>query len=356
MDEHVHTTQTEQETPLTPSVGEILRNRRKEMGWSMSDVAKWSRIQQTYIEALETGKYHLLPAEVYTLGFLRTYAQLLGFDSSFLVDHYRHESRARRSQTSLNFPQVVDNQRLTPAICLVLGIVVIIVSYIGWYHFTSVTSSSSGQPVFMENSPFSKTGGYTLSPNIVTMLPDQTGKIGKTEGKLLPPQGALQSGQPKNGVAQEGGRLEKIPVQPVSSSLAERESVSTSVHKTESDNGDTEKKPLQIPVQPLLKEKSLFQEGTQKATENVSELNRSSKMSVKPSIGKSMSHPVESSPPINQSLNQGLGEDGKPFAKPFTHTPTLHIVKEQKPRLNPTSLTTDDLNERQLKKLGVQGW
>ena len=69
-----------------------------------------------------------------------------------------------------------------------------------------------------------------------------------------------------------------------------------------------------------------------------------------------MSHPVEPSSSINQSLHQGLGEDGKPFAKPFTHTPTLHIVKEQKPRLNPTSLTTEDLNERQLKKLGVQGW
>ncbi|MBO7072971.1 MAG: hypothetical protein J6V89_05630, partial [Acetobacter sp.] len=244
------------------------------------------------------------------------------------------------------------------AICLVLGIVVIIVSYIGWYHFTSVTSSSSGKPIFMENSPFSKTGEYTLSPNIVTMLPDQTGKIGKTEEKLLPPQGVVQSGQPKNGVAQEGGK--KIPVQPASSSLKEEESINTSVHQTESGNGDTEKKPLRIPVRPLLKENSLFQEGTQKATENVTELNRSSKMSVKPSIGKLMSQPVVSSSPINQGLNHdlnhGSGEDGKPLAKPFTHTPALHIVKEQKPRLNSTSLTTEDLNERQLKKLGVQGW
>ena len=69
-----------------------------------------------------------------------------------------------------------------------------------------------------------------------------------------------------------------------------------------------------------------------------------------------MSQSVEASSPINQGLNHAPGEDGKPLAKPFTHTPALHIVKEQKPRLNSTALTTEDLNERQLKKLGVQRW
>ncbi len=329
MDEHVHTTQTEQEIALQrPSVGEILRARREELGWSISDVAQWSCIQQTYIEALETGQYHLLPAEVYTLGFLRTYAQLLGLDSSFLVDHYRQENRVCTHQSLLKFPCMLDSQRFTPAIALFLGFIIIIVSYVGWYYFTSVTSSSSGKPIPIgENALLNKIGGDSLSPNIVTMLPYQTPE--QTEKKLLPSQSVLQSRQPKDGVApkreKEGGeeRVKKIPVQPVSASLVEGGG-NTSVHKIESDHEDIEKEPLQTPVQPLLKEKSLFQEGTQKATENVPKLQRPLKMSE------------------------------KPLAQSLPYTQALHIVKKQKSHLKAATLTTEDLNERQLEKLGVQ--
>ena len=345
MDEHVHTTQTEQEIALQrPSVGEILRARREELGWSISDVAQWSCIQQTYIEALETGQYHLLPAEVYTLGFLRTYAQLLGLDSSFLVDHYRQENRVCTHQSLLKFPCMLDSQRFTPAIALFLGFIIIIVSYVGWYYFTSVTSSSSGKPIPIgENALLNKIGGDSLSPNIVTMLPYQTPEQTpeQTEKKLLSPQGGGQSRQPKDGVApkrekerekeggEERGGSKKIPAHPVSSSftegsLTEGGSVNTSVHKRESDHEDIEKEPLQTPVQPLLKEKSLFQEGTQKATENVPKLQQPLKMSV------------------------------KPLAQSLPYTQTLHIVKKQKSHLKAATLTTEDLNERQLEKLGVQ--
>lgn len=347
MDEHVHTTQTEQEIALQrPSVGEILRARREELGWSISDVAQWSCIQQTYIEALETGQYHLLPAEVYTLGFLRTYAQLLGLDSSFLVDHYRQENRVCTHQSLLKFPCMLDSQRFTPAIALFLGVIIIIVSYVGWYYFTSVTSSSSGKPIPIgENALLNKIGGDSLSPNIVTMLPYQTPE--QTEKKLLSPQGGgqssplqsygqshqVQSHQPEKGGAPERGKerggSKKIPAHPVSSSftegsLTEGGSVNTSVHKIESDHEDIEKEPLQTPVQPLLKEKSLFQEGTQKATENVPKLQQPLKMSV------------------------------KPLAQSLPYTQTLHIVKKQKSHLKAATLTTEDLNERQLEKLGVQ--
>ena len=58
-------------------VGEALRRRREQLGWSVHDVATWLRIRQAHIDALAPGKARVPPAEEYHLGFLRTYAHAL---------------------------------------------------------------------------------------------------------------------------------------------------------------------------------------------------------------------------------------------------------------------------------------
>lgn len=96
MAEYAQGSDQEQGSPLPPlpdvevlGVGEALRKRREQLGWSIGDVAAWLRIRSVYLEALENGNASVLPAEVYALGFLRAYGRLSGLIptrcSSFIV-------------------------------------------------------------------------------------------------------------------------------------------------------------------------------------------------------------------------------------------------------------------------------
>lgn len=68
------------------AIGEALRRRRAERGLTLSDIERDTRINRSYLEALEAERWDALPAPVYTRGFLRSYARQLGLDAEELVD------------------------------------------------------------------------------------------------------------------------------------------------------------------------------------------------------------------------------------------------------------------------------
>ena len=344
--------QTEEASSLDApkSVGEILRRRREELGWSVSDVATWSRIQENYIEALETGQYDLLPAEVYALGFLRTYAHLLGFDPSSLVECYRQESRTRHCrQSSLNFPTVIDSRRLTPAISILLGLLIIIASYVGWYHFTVVTPALPDHIASTNDGPFLQQGIYTLSPHIVTMLPDQ--------GEAPPPRpqqngnGSLNGqGNNVNNIQENGivGKKEPTPfVLPAKSDSMGVTGGNSLEPKQTGVKETSQTVPIgmeKIPPQMLPEDLSLSQKIIQEEAESKTPI----KMPLKSPKVKTLQPVTASSAPIlspHVALTDLQTVQGKNFQQ-----------SQKKLKTTPKALTTDDLNARQLKKLGVQGW
>ncbi len=83
--------QNNAEPSPTTSLGETLRDRRQECGWSLEEVAQRTRIRRDYLEALEEGNYDLLPADVHTRGFLRTYALALGIPDQEVLAMYQRE-------------------------------------------------------------------------------------------------------------------------------------------------------------------------------------------------------------------------------------------------------------------------
>ncbi|WP_197463968.1 helix-turn-helix domain-containing protein [Acetobacter cerevisiae] len=116
-------------------VGAALRTRREQLGWSLPDVAAWLRIRESYLEALESGRAGVFPAEAYALGFLRTYGAALGFDASALVVRYKREGKGGGRKPDLTFPAPPPDRRIPPGVSVSLGLAVILASYIGWYHF-----------------------------------------------------------------------------------------------------------------------------------------------------------------------------------------------------------------------------
>jgi cytoskeletal protein RodZ len=75
--------------PSRPSVGATLKARREERGETFRDVENATKIRTRYLAALEDDDIELLPAEVYALGFLRSYARHLGLDAESLVRTWR---------------------------------------------------------------------------------------------------------------------------------------------------------------------------------------------------------------------------------------------------------------------------
>jgi transcriptional regulator with XRE-family HTH domain len=69
-------------------IGASLREARTRRGLSLDDVTSGLRIRQRYVTALEEERWELMPAEAYTKGFLRMYAEFLGLNGTLYLDEY----------------------------------------------------------------------------------------------------------------------------------------------------------------------------------------------------------------------------------------------------------------------------
>ena len=70
-----------------------LREHREALGLSIYEVFRKTHVPANYIEALERGDIHALPATCYAAGFLKTYCQFLGLNPDRYVDSFRACSR-----------------------------------------------------------------------------------------------------------------------------------------------------------------------------------------------------------------------------------------------------------------------
>ncbi|PYD74020.1 helix-turn-helix domain-containing protein [Novacetimonas hansenii] len=154
---------------LPHSVGQELRARREQLGWSLPDVASWLRIRLPYLEALEEGRAQALPGSAYAIGFLRTYSKALGLAPEPLIQRFKMETRGSFDRKpDLSFPVPLPEKSLPLGVILLGGIVILVGAYIGWYRMTG----ASEHPVITTHTdlPGISTPG-TASPQIASVLP-----------------------------------------------------------------------------------------------------------------------------------------------------------------------------------------
>lgn len=75
----------------THSLGQLLRETREGKGFSLEAVAKKLRINKRHLEKLENDP-ETLTCDVYTLGFLRSYAQFLNLNAGDLIQQLRDKT------------------------------------------------------------------------------------------------------------------------------------------------------------------------------------------------------------------------------------------------------------------------
>ncbi|MBD3178902.1 MAG: hypothetical protein GF417_04485 [Candidatus Latescibacteria bacterium] len=74
------------------TVGELLLEARKKDGRSRSEISRVTRIPEASLKYLETDNFDMLPAPVYVIGFLRSYASELGMDVGYILNKYQVHS------------------------------------------------------------------------------------------------------------------------------------------------------------------------------------------------------------------------------------------------------------------------
>ncbi len=79
----------ERETTSGRAVGRLLRDQREALGLSVADIEKQIRIRHAYVEALEAGRFDLLPGAAYIPAFLRAYASHVGLEPEKVLTAYQ---------------------------------------------------------------------------------------------------------------------------------------------------------------------------------------------------------------------------------------------------------------------------
>lgn len=120
------------------SVGKIIEDKRKELGLTIEECSKKTRISKKFLEAIESDNYDAFPGEVYYLGFLRNYAQLLSLDANKLIHDYHKQKKIEEPapieeltkplKKEIKFPNIGKN--VIPIVIISLILLTIIIGII----------------------------------------------------------------------------------------------------------------------------------------------------------------------------------------------------------------------------------
>ncbi len=121
---------------LATGVGTDLRMARERLGWTLPAIAGHLRIRLPYLEAIEDGRLCDLPGNAYAVGFLRTYAGAVGLDPDEISRRYRSETADVNLKTELSFPAPVPERGVPAGAVVLLGVVLVVAAYAGWYRFS----------------------------------------------------------------------------------------------------------------------------------------------------------------------------------------------------------------------------
>ncbi len=80
-------------------IGLRMKERREELGLSIDDAVKETKIRSKYLKAIENGHFDIIPGEVYAKGFIKSYAKFLGLDGSAMVDEYKDLAQSSEKMT-----------------------------------------------------------------------------------------------------------------------------------------------------------------------------------------------------------------------------------------------------------------
>lgn len=136
-DKSKSTTETADDSDRSPQVGALLRASRERVGEDLRNVSDDLCIRFLYLEAIEECRYDDLPGDTYAIGFIRSYAEHLGLDGEEVIRRYRMERASNKRLSDLSFPTPVPESGVPKGAIVLVGAVLAVLVYGGWYVSTT---------------------------------------------------------------------------------------------------------------------------------------------------------------------------------------------------------------------------
>jgi cytoskeletal protein RodZ len=141
-----------------PTVGDLLRAEREKQNLTVKDIEKATSIRAIYIQAIEDGKYDVLPGEVYLKGFIRNYASFLGLNPQQALEVYRESQTPQPPQPAA--PSVPAAPAMPPKVeagreeegrsslgrWVIVLVVLAVIAGAAWAVFNQLNQSPAPQP------------------------------------------------------------------------------------------------------------------------------------------------------------------------------------------------------------------
>lgn len=180
-------------------VGDILKNRREELGQDLREISNTLRIKYDYLKAIEDGNLEKLPQEVYVKGYIREYAEHLRINPEAAINAYMRQISPPQVENK-DIPEKKPEKRKIPKIAyalisLLFILLTITVLYTIFSHKGKNINWTAEQPQKKISTPDAEPGKETPFSSVVTpgetMLSDSKKETplpgAETKKEIVPP-------------------------------------------------------------------------------------------------------------------------------------------------------------------------
>lgn len=119
-------------------ISEILQDARIEKGLTFEQVVKATKIRKEFLIAIEEGRYFDLPSESYALGFIKNYAQFVGYDKNKAAALFRREYEGVQAKVLPTFKsrdnKLIKRKIYSPRNFIIAAVVFVILGYIAFQY------------------------------------------------------------------------------------------------------------------------------------------------------------------------------------------------------------------------------
>ncbi|NQT49505.1 helix-turn-helix domain-containing protein [Candidatus Kuenenbacteria bacterium] len=139
------------------TLGERLQKHRQEKGLSPEKASRALNLNIRYIKLLEHNRYDKLPADVYTINILKSYAELLNLNPNTVVDLFKKEKelfiktqKQKYNKKESRLYKVI-NHFLNPRTLKYIGIIIVLLGVL--FYIGSAVNKITSPPELIVNSP-----------------------------------------------------------------------------------------------------------------------------------------------------------------------------------------------------------
>jgi cytoskeletal protein RodZ len=130
---------------VAESLGARLRRARADKGWTIEQLASITKLNPQFIEALESGRWDLLPGRVYLKSFAKVCAEALDIDVKEVYEKIDGAVEEKKFVAPVSPPPTPAEKRLDYKLPVVLGIGVVVVILIFLAVRSNRTETSNGE-------------------------------------------------------------------------------------------------------------------------------------------------------------------------------------------------------------------